>query len=84
MNDARARSGLFLPLDAQGVAAVRSLAFRAGFSPDGQGVAAYLLHEARQPSRMLPRLASDAVAFAKANPQLVATAANVARALIKR
>ncbi len=78
------RSGLFLPLSLPELSQILGMVSRAGYRPDAGGVAAYLTAQAKKPARVLPRLASDAVAFARENPQIVATAANVARVLLKR
>jgi len=77
------RAGLFLPLSAQQQRAALELVARRGFSPDAGGVAAFLLSEARKPAPGLHRIAGDVAAFARNNPQLIHTATNVARAILK-
>ena len=79
-----ARGGLFLPLSPAALSAVLELAQRQGFTPDGAGVARLLVRDARKQPAPLQRVAGAAVDFIRTNPQMVATAANVARAFLKR
>ena len=77
------RGGLFLPLSPVALQIIREHAARQGFTPDGSGVARLLLRDAKRP-RALGAIAGAAVNFARENPQVIATAANVARAFLKK
>lgn len=78
-----ARAGLFLPLTAPQQRAALELVARRGFRPDADGVAAFLVAEARKPAQPLRRMASNVADFARQNPELMTTATSVARVLLR-
>lgn len=78
-----ARAGLFLPLTAKQQRAALEMVARRGFRPDAEGVAAFLVAEARKPANPLRRIADNVGDFARMNPELVTTATNVARVLLR-
>lgn len=78
-----ARAGLFLPLTAKQQRAALELVARRGFRPDAEGVAAFLVAEARKPAHPLRRIADNVGDFARKNPDMVNTAVTVARVFLR-
>ena len=78
-----ARAGLFLPLTPKQHRAALELVVRRGFSPDADGIAAFLVAEARKPANPVKRIADNVGQFARQNPDLVNTATTLARVLLR-
>ena len=77
-------TGLFLPANSNEIAFLQDWSRRSGNPPTAEGIKKTILQAARAPARgNVAALAGAAVKFCKDNPDMVRSAATVARAMLK-